>query len=107
PGIAFGIAGPSTIFASIVFHRPSNAASPSAVIKSTTYDGTSVGGIFGSGGCGGACATATAAIIMKITVSAAQAIRLPGCFLRICSPLVLFTLDEEGNRSRYLSKCLT
>src|SRR5204862_455244 len=42
---------------------------PSAVIKSTTYDGTSVGGIFGSGGCGacggaGACATFAAACIL-------------------------------------------
>src|SRR6266568_3527458 len=65
---------------------------PSAVIRSTTCDGTSVGGIFGSGG-GGACATATVAIIMETTVSAALAISLPGCFLRISSS---FFCAQEG-----------
>ena len=59
-----------------------------AILQQRVNDGTSVGGILGSGDCGacggaGACATATVAIIMDNTVSAAQAIRLPGCFLRI------------------------
>src|SRR5213594_2687737 len=95
--IAFGSAGPSTIFASIVFHRAPNAPLPSAVIRSTTYDGTSAGGIFGSGGCGaGACATATAAIITETTVSAAQAIRLPGCFLRIWYSFSSFYPRRDG-----------
>src|SRR5207244_2297258 len=44
---------------------------PSAVIRSTTCDGTSAGGIFGSGGCGacGACAAATVAITMQTIVT--------------------------------------
>src|SRR5262249_8362177 len=85
PGMALRIAVPSTILASMVFHWAPNAPLPSAVIKSTTYDGTSAGGIFGSGGCGGACATATIALIMKITVSPAQAISLSAGILRISS----------------------
>jgi hypothetical protein len=42
-------AGHSTIFASIVFHRASNAADPSMVIRSTTCIGGSNGAIAGCG----------------------------------------------------------
>src|SRR5712692_8308722 len=85
--MAFGNAGPSTIFASIVFHWAPNALMPSAVIRSTTCDGTRVGGICGAGGAGaaaGTCAPATVAIIMG-TTNTAQAMNLPKSFLRISS----------------------
>src|SRR5436853_2331811 len=90
--MAFGNAGPSTIFASIVFHWAPNALMPSAVIRSTTCDGTRVGGICGAGGAGaaggaaGTCAPAMVAIIMGTTANAAQAMmNLTRSFLRISS----------------------
>src|SRR5213593_3218068 len=89
--MAFGSAGPSTIFASIVFHRPLNAVMPSAVIRSTTCDGTSAGGIFGSGGCGacGACPSATIAI-MQITIT----IRLVLLVNKFLKPLPFISLHN-------------
>src|SRR5215470_20153076 len=42
-------AGHSTIFASLAVHRAPNAADPAAVIRSTTCNGGTSGGI---GGCG-------------------------------------------------------
>src|SRR5215470_10680383 len=41
--MAFGSAGPSTIFTSICFHWAPNAAMPSAVNRSTTYAGGRTG----------------------------------------------------------------
>src|SRR5262249_1745310 len=52
--MAFGSAGPSTIFTSICFHWAPNAAMPSAVNRSTTYaggrTGASCGGDVGGSG---------------------------------------------------------
>src|SRR5689334_1666952 len=60
--MALGMAGPSTIFASMLFHCAPKTADPSGVIRSTTLTGTSEGGICGRGGAGaaaeGVCACA-------------------------------------------------
>src|SRR5437762_7819450 len=76
---------------------------PSAVIRSTTCDGTSVGGIFGSGGCGacGAWATATVAIhvaiVRQTTVSAAPAIHLRGLVSLVDELLKAFSFISLRN----------
>src|SRR6266849_2313007 len=92
--MAFATAGTSTIFASITFHAAPNAADPAAVIRSTTCDGGSDGGMTGSGGAtGGACATESEEIITGIAASAAQAARLLRYFRRIFSSRLIVNFD--------------
>src|SRR5712691_9948360 len=92
PGMAFGNAGPSTIFASMVFHCARNAAMPSAVIRSTKWAGTRDGAMTGSGagatGAAGACAAAIVAIVMG-TAPTAHATSRRRSFLSIVSPSVV------------------
>src|SRR5713226_5872581 len=100
--MAFATAGTSTIFASITFHAAPNAADPAAVIRSTTCDGGSDGGMTGSGGAtGGACATESEEIITGIAASAAQAARLLRYFRRIFSSRLIVNFDFvlSGNGS--------
>src|SRR5436309_12475439 len=91
PGMAFGNAGPSTIFASMVFHCARNDAMPSAVIRSTKRAGTRDGAKTGSGGAGaagagGACA---AAILMEAAPSTEHATSQQKSFVSIVSPLIV------------------
>src|SRR5262249_12713548 len=60
-GMASGIAGTSTIFASVVFHCAPNAADPSLVIKSTTNVGGRDGPTAGQSACAAAIAREKAA----------------------------------------------
>ena len=95
PGMAFAIAGPSTILASIVLHCAPNTADPSGVIRSTTCAGTREGGICGAGGVGAtaevavACPAAIVGVIMGAVANAAHVTsRMRSC-LRIFPPLVI------------------
>src|SRR5262249_10545832 len=88
--MAFAIAGPSTILASIVFHCAPNAADPSGVIRLTTCAGGSDGGICGRGGgvgaaAGGAgpCVVDIDAIIIWTATSATYPASLPRLLLCI------------------------
>src|SRR5262249_8353429 len=94
--MAFAIAGPSTILASIVFHCAPNAADPSGVIRLTTCAGGSDGGICGRGGgvgaaVGGAGPSAVDidAIIIWTATSATYPASLPR--LLLCIFLSLFS----------------
>src|SRR2546426_10678797 len=100
PGMAFGNAGPSTIFASMVFHCAWKAAMPSAVIRSTKWAGTRDGAITGNGagaaGAAGACAAAT---VMGTAPSTAHATSRRRSFLSIVSPFIVHqTVDIEPRR---------
>src|SRR5678815_650231 len=88
-GPAFGIAGASTIFTSMFFQRPLNAAIPSGVVRFTTYAAGIDGAMTGSGvaaEAGGACASATDAIVIDSAATAPHVTRTPTSRLRICPP---------------------
>src|SRR5437762_4104318 len=92
-GPALGIAGTSTIFASMFFHCPPKTAMPSTVVRSTTREGGSTGATTGNTGAtgGGACAPA-ATTIPDTNPSARQ------LALNIAPPLCGFLRLVAGDR---------
>src|SRR5262245_10945801 len=70
---------------------------PPSVIRSTTYDGTRVGGIWGTGGCAAcvgdcpavACAATAVAINMGTTANTVQVMSLPRSVLHISSSVFI------------------
>src|SRR5215510_9064889 len=88
--MAFGSAGPSTIFASMCFHWALKAAMPSAVIRSTTCAGTSAGAICGGDVGGSGCADT--AMIKEAVASTAPASSVATFFWSMVSSLVVALL---------------
>src|SRR5258705_5440148 len=69
---ALGIAGTSTIFASMFFHCPPKTAMPSTVVRSTTREGGSTGATTGNTGATGGGAWAAPATTIPDTIPSAR-----------------------------------
>src|SRR5438128_158900 len=84
--MASGIAGTSTILASVVFHCAPNTADPSLVIKSTTCVGGRAGAMAGRGASAAAIVTKGAAAAAASATSRTEPFLGIFCVLFLRSP---------------------
>src|SRR5256885_6182807 len=95
--MAFGNAGPSMIFTSMLFHWAPNAAMPSAVSRSTTWAGGSIGAC--CGGDVGGSGWADTASIKDAVASTAPASRVARLLWRMVIPPLLSNLVDQIGRA--------